>query len=156
MKLIKKDDEYWMKEAIKLAQLAQKNGDTPIGAIVVKEGQIIGRGYNEVERLADPTAHAEIIAITSACSTVGSWRLNGATMYVTVEPCPMCAGAIYHSRISRCVFGVRDKKMGGLVSNYQIKRKNIKIEEGILGEVSVELLKEFFRNVRKKKEKEKK
>jgi tRNA(adenine34) deaminase len=153
---MKLKDEYWMKEAIKLAQRAQKNGDTPIGAIVVKENKIIGKGYNEVEKLADPTAHAEIIAITSASSTMGKWRLNGTTIYVTVEPCPMCAGAIYQARISRCVFGVRDRKMGGLVSNYQIKRKNMKIKEGILGELSVELLKEFFKNVRKKKKKEKK
>ena len=99
------NDEDWIKKALRLAEKAFSLGEVPVGAIVVKDNRIIGQGYNQREGLNDPTAHAEIIAITAAASTIGDWRLNDCTIYVTKEPCPMCAGAIINSRVSRRIFG---------------------------------------------------
>ena len=101
-----------MKQAIQLAENAGKLDEIPVGAIVVKENNIIGRGHNQCESLKDPTAHAEIIAITAAANTVEDWRLTGCTLYVTKEPCPMCAGAIVHCRLARVVYGAPDPKGG--------------------------------------------
>ena len=112
--------EKWMEYAIKEAQKAFEKKEVPIGAIIIKDGQIIGRGYNQCETLQDPTAHAEIIAITSATNTIKDWRLNDCTMYVTKEPCPMCAGALINSRIKFVGFGLYDNQEGCCGSLYQL------------------------------------
>ncbi|MCK4353209.1 tRNA adenosine(34) deaminase TadA [candidate division WOR-3 bacterium] len=139
---------HWMKEALKEAELAKEEKEVPIGAVIVLNDRIIGRGHNQVESLKDPTAHAEIIAITSASHSINNWRLNNATLYVTLEPCPMCAGAIFLSRISRCVFGAKDPKLGSLGSVYEIKSPEIKIISGVLESECKKLLKSFFKNKR--------
>lgn len=141
-------DEYWMGEALKEAERAGAKKEVPIGAVVVLDNKIIGRGHNQVESLQDPTAHAEIIAITGAANTIGSWRLNGAVIYVTVEPCPMCAGAIMMSRISKCVFGADDPRFGAIVSRYKTKIPNLTVISGILEPDCKLLIEEFFKKLR--------
>lgn len=106
------DDIHFMKEALRMAQQAFDAGEVPVGAVVVWNDKIIGRGYNQVEQLADSTAHAEMIAITAACNTIGAKYLSEATLYVTLEPCLMCAGAMYWSKLGRVVFGASDAKNG--------------------------------------------
>ncbi len=142
-----------MKRALKEAERAFELGETPVGAVIVREGQIVGRGHNLVERLKDPTAHAEMIAITAACETLGSKYLEGCTLYVTLEPCPMCAGAIVWARLDRLVFGAFDEKAGSASSLYNIPqdpRLNHRVEvvSGIEEERSAELLRAFFRQKR--------
>ncbi len=138
----------FMKEAIAEAKLAKKEGEVPVGAVVVLNDRIIGRGHNRVEALRDPSAHAEIIAITSACNFLGDQRLKDATLYVTLEPCPMCAGAIMLSRIKRCVFGASDPLLGSLGSRYDIRSKEIEVIGGILEDDCRKLLKDFFKERR--------
>ena len=139
-----------MMKAIRLAEIAFSQNEIPVGAVIVKNNSIIGQGYNQKELLKDPTAHAEIIAITSAASTEGDWRLNDCTLYVTKEPCPMCAGAIINARISRLIFGAYDDKKGCCGSLYQIcgdKRiggGNTIVKGGVLEEYCGKLLKSFF------------
>jgi len=147
------DDSYWMREALKMARIASENNEIPVGAVVVMENRIIGRGYNQVEALQDPTAHSEIIAITSACRTIGNWRLNGATIYVTLEPCPMCAGAILGARISKCIFGVKDPKFGALGSVYNIRDMGMEIVYGILEYECKSIIDDFFKLIREAKKK---
>ena len=105
-------DHYFMGEALRLAAKAYEAEEVPVGAVIVREGRIIARGFNQVELLKDATAHAEMLALTSAQEAAGDWRLNDCTLYVTKEPCPMCAGAIVHCRVGRVVFGVGDPKAG--------------------------------------------
>lgn len=138
-----------MQVAIEQAKIAEENGDVPIGAVIVKDGHIIAKAYNQREQLNDPTAHAEIIAITIAAAAVESWRLNGCTIYVTLEPCPMCAGALVLSRIDRLVYGCDDPKTGAVKSLYNIttdQRLNHRLEvtNGILADECGALLQEFF------------
>ena len=138
-----------MKEAFKLSEKAFSKDEVPIGAIVVLDDKIIGKGYNQVDSLRDPTAHAEILAITAAASTVKNWRLNKCTIYVTKEPCSMCAGAIVNARLSRLVFGVYDNDKGACGSLYQIcgdKRLNSEtiIKGGVLEKQCKAILKDFF------------
>jgi tRNA(adenine34) deaminase len=145
--------EHWMKLALREAERAFESGEVPVGAVVVKDGHMIGRGYNQIEMLRDPTAHAEMIALTSAVATVGSKWLQGATLYVTLEPCAMCAGAIVLSRLQTLVIGADDPKTGACGSLYDIvrdERLNHRVEviRGILEQPSSELLKEFFRRLR--------
>jgi tRNA(adenine34) deaminase len=152
-----KDNDF-MKLAIDQAKIAEENGDVPIGAVIVYQNQIIGKAYNQKEQLKDPTAHAEIIALTQAAAFLKSWRLNGCTMYVTLEPCPMCAGALVLARIDRLVYGCDDPKTGAVKSLYNIvqdKRLNHRVEitSGVLKEQCSEQLQEFFahrRQVNKK------
>ena len=144
-----------MKIALKLAEKAFSQNEIPVGSIIVKENRIIGRGYNQKERLTDPTAHAEIISISAASSTMNDWRLNGATIYVSKEPCSMCAGAIINSRISRLVFGAYDDQKGCCGSLYQLcgdKRlgSNTVVKGGVLEDRCSEILSEFFHLKRKK------
>ena len=144
-----------MKIALKLAEKAFTQNEIPVGSVIVKENRIIGRGYNQKERLTDPTAHAEIISISAASSTINDWRLNGATIYVSKEPCSMCAGAIINSRISRLVFGAYDDQKGCCGSLYQIcgdKRlgSNTVVKGGVLEDRCSEILSEFFHLKRKK------
>jgi tRNA(adenine34) deaminase len=148
-----KQDETYMKVAIEQAKIAAENGDVPIGCVIVHNGLIIGRAYNQREQLQDPTAHAEIIALTQAAAALESWRLTGCTMYVTLEPCPMCAGAIVLARIERLVYGCDDPKTGAVKSLYNIvqdKRLNhqIEVESGILTEDCSRLLQDFFKRRR--------
>ncbi len=143
------DHQHFMAAALKEAEEAYKKNEVPVGAIIVKNGSIIARAHNQVEMLQDPTAHAEVIAIGSAANHLGSWRLKGCTLYVTLEPCPMCAGAIVLSRLDRLVFGSFDPKMGACSTIYNIiqdERLNHHVEaiSGILEEDSRILLREFF------------
>ena len=148
----KTDDEKWMREALKEAEKSFRNNEVPVGAVVVKDGIIIGRGCNRKEALKDPTAHAEIIAITAAANSIGDWRLEGGILYCTLEPCLMCAGAVIQARISRVVYGAKDEKFGAFDSVMDIRSKewNWKFEVvcGILKEDSANLLKKFFKKRR--------
>ncbi len=142
-----------MKSALREAEIALEEGEVPVGAVVVRGDQIVGRGHNMVERLQDPTAHAELIAITAAAATVGSKHLDGCTLYVTLEPCPMCAGAIVWSRLERLVFGAFDPKAGAASTLYNIPqddRLNHRVEtiSGVEAEPAEALLREFFRRLR--------
>ncbi len=149
---MKVDDEKWMREALKEAGKSFEKGEVPVGAVIVKNGTIIGRGCNRKEALKDPTAHAEIIAITAAANSIGDWRLDGCILYSTLEPCLMCAGAVIQSRISRVVYGARDDKFGALGSVIDIRNNewNSKFEvtSGVLKEESAKLLKKFFKERR--------
>ncbi len=143
----------WMRLALKEAERAYEAGEVPVGAVVVKGGQIVGRGHNQVERLSDPTAHAEMLAISAACQTLGTKFLDGCTLYVTLEPCPMCAGALVWSRIERLVFGAFDEKAGAASTLYDIPRDarlNHQIEtiSGVEADASADLLRAFFRQRR--------
>ncbi|CAN5264385.1 nucleoside deaminase [soil metagenome] len=145
---MEKTDEYFMKEAFKEAQKALNEGEVPIGAIVVLDNKIIGRGYNQVEKLNDATAHAEIIAITSAFNNLGSKYLPEATLYVTLEPCLMCSGALYWSKISRIVYGADDpnngyKKYISTSLPHPFHPKTI-ITSGVLKDECLQLIKNFF------------
>lgn len=143
------DDERFMRAALCEALAARDAGDVPVGAVVVREGRIIGRGCNQREKLNDPTAHAEMIALTAASASVGSWRLADCTLYVTLEPCTMCAGAIVLARIARLVYGAVDPKTGACESLYTIptdERLNHRVEPGarVLGDECGVLLSDFF------------
>jgi len=151
--ILNKSDNELMQIAIKEAKIAEENGDVPIGAIVVYQNQIIGRAYNQREQLQDPTAHAEIIALTQAAAFLESWRLHGCTMYVTLEPCTMCAGALVLARIDRLVYGCDDPKTGAVKSLYNIvtdERLNhiIDVTSGVLAEECSALLQQFFQRRR--------
>lgn len=146
-------DAYFMGEALRQAVKAYEAGEVPVGAVIVREGRIIARGFNQVELLKDATAHAEMLAITAAESAVGNWRLHDCTLYVTKEPCPMCAGAIVHVRFPRIVFGASDEKAGaagGAMNILQFPTLNhqSEITAGVLAEASRDLLKSFFREQR--------
>ncbi len=149
--------EQWMRRALLEARLAAEEGEVPVGCVVVHEGRIIGRGHNRVEALQDPTAHAEILALTAAASTLGSWRLPGAEVYVTVEPCLMCAGALLLARIDRVWFGSSEPKFGAcgsLVDAPNLSGLNHRMQAipGILEVESADLMREFFRRMRTEKE----
>ena len=143
-----------MQQALSLARTAASEGEVPVGAVIVCDGKVVGRGYNQVEKLKDPTAHAELIALTAACNTLGTKFLNGCTMYVTLEPCPMCAGALVWSRLDRLVFGATDARAGAcgsimnIVQNQALNHR-LEVIQGIMDVESETLLKEFFRDKRK-------
>ncbi|MBM3330890.1 nucleoside deaminase [candidate division WOR-3 bacterium] len=144
-----------MRVALAEAEAAAAEGEVPVGCVVVHEGRIVGRGHNRTEALKDPTAHAEIVAIGAAATALENWRLTGATVYSTIEPCLMCAGALTLARPDLVVFGARDPKFGCLGSRYDIARDNrfnheLSVVEGVLAVESASLLKEFFRLRRKK------
>lgn len=144
------DDVKFMKRALALAREAASAGEAPIGAVVVAEGRIVGEGRNEREELRDATAHAEMLAIQRASQVLARWRLSGATIYVTIEPCPMCAGAIYQARIDRLVYGAPDPKAGASGSLYEITsdgrlNHQVTVQRGLFEEESAEVLRAFFR-----------
>lgn len=146
--------EYFMKQAIDLAQKAYNLNDIPIGAIVVKNEKIIGKGYNQVKLLNDPTAHAEIIAITSAANTIKNWQLKDCEIFTTLEPCIMCSGAIINSRIKNIYFGAYDKKFGGCSSLYNIcndlrLKHRCGIKGGIMEIDCKWIIDDFFQKLRK-------
>jgi tRNA(adenine34) deaminase len=150
--IIKRDRQF-MRLAIESAKIAEENGDVPIGAVIIHKDQIIAKAYNQREQLKDPTAHAEIIALTQAAAALENWHLNGCTMYVTLEPCPMCAGALVLSRIDRLVYGCDDPKTGAVKSLYNIvtdDRLNhcLEVTSGVLADECAELLQQFFQKRR--------
>lgn len=145
-----------MNMALKEAAVALAEGEVPVGAVVVRDDQVIGRAHNQVERLKDATAHAEMIALTQAAAGKGSWRLDDCTMYVTLEPCAMCAGAMIQSRVQQLVFGVRDWQQGGALSNFGIVQfpkhvHQVAVIEGILEQECKQMLADFFDRLRDKK-----
>jgi len=142
-----------MQAALAEARLAAEAGEVPIGAVVVREGAVIARGQNRVLRDVDPTAHAEMVALRAAAAAIGNYRLSGCTLYVTLEPCAMCAGAMIHARIDRLVFAAADPKAGACgsaleVLNHPKLNHQMKAEQGILADESAELLHNFFRERR--------
>jgi tRNA(adenine34) deaminase len=150
-------DAYFMGQALREARKAYAAGEVPCGAVVVKEGRIISRAWNQVETLKDATAHAEMLALTAAQEKIGDWRLEKCTLYVTKEPCPMCAGAIVHCRPERVVFGCPDHKGGAaggwinlLEANPPLNHR-CDVTSGVLGEECVFLLQSFFREARERK-----
>lgn len=141
-------DEKFMREALKEAQLAFEEGEVPIGAVVVCRGRIIARGHNMTERLHDPTAHAEMIALTSATESLGGKYLSACTLYVTVEPCPMCAAALNWAQVSRIVWGSPDPKRGYSLFSPSLLRPKTEVTSGILQEECSRPVLEFFKNKR--------
>lgn len=146
-------DTRWMREALLQARRAFGEGETPVGAVVVRDGEVIGRGGNAPIGLTDPTAHAEVVALREAALKAGNYRLRGATLYATVEPCAMCCGAALHARVARVVFGAPDAKAGAAASLYRLledPRLNHRAEVrgGVLGEECAALLREFFESRR--------
>ena len=138
-----------MGEALRLAVEAERNGEVPVGAIVVMDGEIRGRGFNSPVRLIDPTAHAEMLAIREAARAAGNYRLENATLYATLEPCVMCAGALVQARIGRLVFGARDLRFGGVRSKFRLAdsavlNHRLEITEGVRAAECLEMLKRFF------------
>ena len=155
------EEERCMREAVRQAKKAWKLGEVPIGCVIVYEGKIIGRGYNRRTTDGNVLAHAEIIAIRKACRAMGDWRLEGCTMYVTLEPCPMCAGAIVQARIPKVVIGCMNPKAGCAGSVLDLLHEDgfnhqVETEVGMLGEECSKMLKDFFRELREKKKERKK
>lgn len=144
------EDDLFMREALELARTAEAHGEVPVGAVIVdRGGNIRGRGFNSPIRLGDPTAHAEVLALREAASAIGNYRLEGASVYVTLEPCVMCAGALVNARVERLVFGARDLRFGGVRSKFRLAdsellNHRVKIVEGVLGSECLELVKRFF------------
>lgn len=143
-------DDHFMGEALRLARNAYEADEVPVGAVIVRNAKIIARAHNQVELLKDATAHAEILAITQAANALGDWRLEGCTLFVTKEPCPMCAGAIMLSRLKRLVFGVRDERAGGAGSVFPITSAAglnhvLEVQSGIKETEARDLLTSFFR-----------
>jgi tRNA(adenine34) deaminase len=146
---LKTSDEQFMREALRLAKCGADAGEVPIGAVVVLAGEIAGRGYNAPIARSDPTAHAEILALREAAGFIRNYRLEGATLYCTLEPCVMCAGALVTARIGRLVFGARDLRFGGVRSKFRIADSEllnhaVEVVEGVLAVECVELLQGFF------------
>lgn len=152
------EDEKYMKQAIKLAQKAWKIEEVPIGCVIVHEGKVIGRGYNRRTTDKNPLAHAELIAIKKASKKIGDWRLEDCTLYVTLEPCQMCSGAIVQARVKRVVVGCMNPKAGcagSILNLLQVDRFNhqVELETGVLEEECSEMMKSFFKELREKRKK---
>jgi tRNA(adenine34) deaminase len=152
------NDSAWMREALAEAEQALTHGDVPVGAVAVREGAIVGRGHNRKEIDADPTAHAEMIALQEAARSLGGWRLVGVTLYCTLEPCPMCAGAMVSARLPRLVYGALDPKAGAAGSVVELLRDprlnhQVTVTGGVLTEESQALLERFFVQLRENREK---
>ena len=148
-----KSDEYFMSEAIRLARLAEEIDEVPVGALIVRDGEIIARAYNTRETSKCATHHAEVLAIEEACRVLGGWRLPGVTLYVTMEPCAMCAGAIMNARIPRVVFGAPDLRFGAFGSLFNLSEMPVnhtpEVTGGVLSEECRELLSSYFKKKRK-------
>jgi len=148
-----KIDERFMQAALLQAQIAEHNGDVPVGAVIVYENRIIAKGYNQRQQLNDPTAHAEIIALTAAAEHIGNWRLQGCSIYVTLEPCCMCAGGLLLGRLERLIYGCDDPKAGACGSLYNIVQDDrlnhrVEITKGVLADDCTAILQDFFRKRR--------
>ena len=149
------NDEYFMRAALRQAEIAGSEDEVPIGAVAVKNGVIIARGWNQVERLKDATAHAELLAMTAAAVAVGDWRLDGVTIYVTKEPCAMCAGALVNTRAERVVYGMADPRSGCAgsaldVTGFPGMLHQVRVTGGVLEEECKAMIRTFFARVRKK------
>jgi tRNA(adenine34) deaminase len=147
------DDVIFMRMALREAMIAAKEGEVPVGAVIVKNGEVIGKSHNQTETLQDPTAHAEVLAITQAANAVGNWRLTDCTLYVTKEPCPMCAGAIILARIPQVIWGLDDPKRGGAASKFTILNDGDlnhrpEYRSGVLEEECRFVIQDFFRQRR--------
>ena len=147
------DDEFCMREALRLARLAGQQGEVPVGAVLARGQSILGRGCNSPIRLQDPTAHAEILAIREAAQSIANYRLEDATLYVTLEPCAMCAGALVAARLRRLVFGARDLRFGAVRSKFRLADSDLlnhrlEVVEGLLGAECTQLLQSFFESRR--------
>jgi tRNA(adenine34) deaminase len=147
-------DSAWMDRALGLARQAAALGEVPVGAVAVKDGQVLGEGFNRREADKDPLAHAEVLALQAAARSLGAWRLTGVTLYVTLEPCAMCAGALVQSRLTRLVFGTVDPKAGAVGSLYDLARDarhnhRVEVLSGVKSEECGALLKTFFRALRR-------
>lgn len=148
-------DKQWMARALQLAEQAEREGEVPVGAVVICDGSVIGEGWNQPIRTSDPTAHAEIVALRAAARASGNYRLTEATLYCTLEPCAMCAGALVVARIRRVVFAARDLRFGAVRSKFSIAdspllNHRVQIDEGALASEAGELMAEFFRKTRQK------
>lgn len=153
---VQPDDDQWMREALLLAEQAAALGEVPVGAVAVLDGQIIGRGFNHKETDQDPIAHAEMIALREAAAHVNNWRLLDVTLYCTLEPCPMCAGAMIQARLPRLVYGAADTRFGADGSVVQVLRvadfnHRVAITAGVLADEAAGLLQDFFRKLREKR-----
>ncbi len=151
---IKTEDEYFMHLAIKESLKAYEIGEVPVGAVAVVGSKVVAKAYNQIEKLKDATAHAEMLLITQVSSFLGDWRLGDVTIYVTKEPCPMCAGAMVNSRLGNLVYGIRDPKYGAAgtaldITNFQGTLHKVKVRGGILEEKCLEIFQSFFRDLRK-------
>ena len=149
MRGVESVDVWAMQRALSLARRAAAEGEVPVGAVVMLEGRLVGQGFNRPIRAADPTAHAEVVALRSAAALTGNYRLPGATLYVTIEPCAMCAGALVHARIARLVFGAREPRAGAVVSTGRLLEQphlnhRVEVVEGVLADASALMLREFF------------
>jgi len=147
------DHEFFMQEALRLARLAGQEGEVPVGAVVARGSEVLGRGYNSPVSRNDPTAHAEILALREAAAALGNYRLEDATLYATLEPCPMCAGALVAARVQRLVFGARDLRFGAVRSKFTLADSDllnhrVEILEGVFAVECAALLQEFFRKRR--------
>ncbi|HEX9760941.1 MAG TPA: tRNA adenosine(34) deaminase TadA [Candidatus Acidoferrales bacterium] len=143
------DDVTYMREALEQAQLAEAAGEVPVGAVLVAEGRIVARGFNHTIAGNDPTAHAEMVALRAAARELGNYRLTGATLYVTLEPCAMCAGAMVHARVARLVYGCRDPKVGAVdgslrLLEHPMLNHRVEVASGVLDEECAALLRDFF------------
>jgi tRNA(adenine34) deaminase len=150
------EDEAFMQQALALAREAEALGEVPVGAVAVHEGRIVGTGFNRREVDRNPLAHAELLALDAAAKALGAWRLSGVTLYVTLEPCAMCAGALVQSRVTRLVFGALDPKAGAVGSLYNLAEEprhnhRLQVTSGILADESRLLLKSFFERLRDKR-----
>ncbi len=149
------DDEYYMRKALMQAEIAYNAGEVPIGAIAVKDGLIIGKAYNQVEMLQDPTAHAEILLITQVAAALKNWRLEGVEIYVTKEPCAMCAGAMVNARVKKVIIGLSDSRSGGAggaldITGFKGMLHIVEVKNGVLEEESKYLIQSFFKKARLK------
>jgi tRNA(adenine34) deaminase len=147
---VAESDKAWMRHALDLAHRAREEGEVPVGAVIVKDGQMLGKGWNRVIRLNDASAHAEIIAMREAGGRLGNYRLPGCSLYVTLEPCAMCAGAMLHARLEQIYFGAADPKTGALGSAFNLfddysHNHRIAVQGGVLADDCSTLLKDFFR-----------
>ena len=151
--LFLREDELFIGEALELARQAEAKGEVPVGAVVVVDGKVHGRGFNSPIRLNDPTAHAEILALREAAGALKDYRLEAATLYATLEPCVMCAGALVAARVKRLVFGARDLRFGGVRSKFRLAdsellNHRVEVVEGVLASECLELVKKFFERKR--------
>jgi tRNA(adenine34) deaminase len=151
--LFLREDELFLGEALELARLAEAKGEVPVGAVVVVDGKVCGRGFNSPIRLNDPSAHAEILALREAAGALKNYRLEAATLYATLEPCVMCAGALVAARVKRLVFGARDLRFGGVRSKFRLAdsellNHRVEVVEGVLASECLEVVKRFFERKR--------
>lgn len=144
-------DERYMREALKLAVQAKDEGEIPVGAVVVADNKIIAKGYNQTERLKDPTAHAEMIAITAACNFLGTKYLTDCSLYVTLEPCGMCAGGLYWAQLKKLVYGAKDEQRGFTIINPKMIHPRTEVRKGVMADEAASLILDFFAGLRKKR-----